>query len=215
MGKLSSLRRSWKDWILLTLVACMSIGANLPAGIAQRFGIERQLVLGALLVLLAIALVRYVKFLFVLAVAALVVGANLPADVARELNVDQGILIIALIGVVALSFANLVFKMLPTGTESGETAKTAQGLRTLLLAVRRGDVRTVQRLLEMGVDANAPDEHGDSALIHAARMGYADVVQVLLQHGADPGYANPQGDTACEIARARGYNRAAGLIQRA
>jgi ankyrin repeat protein len=55
----------------------------------------------------------------------------------------------------------------------------------LLSAARSGDVETVKSLLKTGVDINAKNSHGMTALMFAAAQGHADVVELLLDKGAD------------------------------
>lgn len=63
---------------------------------------------------------------------------------------------------------------------------TVDGVWTLLMhAVAYGDVRVLKVLLERGVDVNAVDDEGRSALWWAANEGHQDMVHVLLSHGAN------------------------------
>lgn len=55
----------------------------------------------------------------------------------------------------------------------------------LLEAARKGDIETVSKLLERGVDVDAKDVDGVTALHEATENEHADVVKVLLQAGAD------------------------------
>lgn len=53
-------------------------------------------------------------------------------------------------------------------------------------AAAKGDLDTVQRLIEAGADVNAQDGKGRTALHHAANSNNADMIQLLAQQGADP-----------------------------
>lgn len=69
-------------------------------------------------------------------------------------------------------------------------SKKNESLALGLLAVcDRGDVRTVKRLLEQGVDVNAMDED-ECALFQAAWYGYVEIIKVLLKHGANVNVVN-------------------------
>ena len=65
---------------------------------------------------MAIALVRYTRFVLVAATFILAVGANLPHDIAQILNVDSRILMGSLIAILVLSLLNQFIK-LPTGLD--------------------------------------------------------------------------------------------------
>jgi ankyrin repeat protein len=55
----------------------------------------------------------------------------------------------------------------------------------LWAAVRDGDTKAVQALLEKGADVNAKNEIGGTALWIAASKGKPEVIQLLLRAGAD------------------------------
>lgn len=210
----TSRRSSRAAWWLLAIVTLMSVAANLPDPYVKQLGIDRDWLLGALVVVVAIALLRYLKFVAFLAVSVLVVGANLPADLARELGVDQGILLIVLLFLVAISFANYVWKLLPTGVEPQAKTSGEDAAAALSKAVGRGEMSLVRRLLDMGVDPNATVE-GRTPLMVAAEHGYTDMVQLLLERGADANAKNEAGQTAGEIALDHGFTRAAAVLRQA
>ena len=56
----------------------------------------------------------------------------------------------------------------------------------LVRAAKIGDLDAVNDLLNRGVDLNAPDDDGCTALGGAAFKGHTDVVKALLVHGARP-----------------------------
>ena len=66
----------------------------------------------------------------------------------------------------------------------------------LMLASVRGDVDTVNVLLQAGAKVNAKDSHDRTALIMASQEGHADVVDVLLDAGADANMKSKAGMTA-------------------
>ena len=57
----------------------------------------------------------------------------------------------------------------------------------------------VQTLLENGVDANAKNINGDTALHLAARAGNVMVAQVLLKKGADTTIMNKGEETVLDV----------------
>jgi hypothetical protein len=70
-------------------------------------------------------------------------------------------------------------------------------------------------LLESGVDINAQDEHGWTALCWAAGTGDANLVAMLLERGADPTLMGRDARTPLMIARAAGRRDAAILLESA
>jgi hypothetical protein len=53
------------------------------------------------------------------------------------------------------------------------------------LAVRRGDLKTVEELLAKGVDVNTKFRYGATALSYACDRGHLEVVKALLARGAE------------------------------
>lgn len=49
-----------------------------------------------------------------------------------------------------------------------------------------GDIAKVKELLDKGVDANAANPYGGTALVYACDKEYPEIVKLLLEHGADP-----------------------------
>jgi ankyrin repeat protein len=71
-------------------------------------------------------------------------------------------------------------------------------------AVRRGSVDQLHRLLENGVDIDARDEHGQTALMLAAGEGYTQVVEWLVARGAALDHTAKYGLSALMLAVVRG-----------
>ena len=207
--------KKWaREWGLVVVVMLMSLGANLPRGFAEQWGIDRKYLLGGLVVLVGISLVRYLKFTLILVVVILTVGANLPAEIAEELHVNKDIMLFALVAMVVVSLASLMFK-LPTGLEDSGKTKRAHGTVALFNAVLRGHVSVAQQLLKAGVNVNVRTMNGQTPLMAAAAKGYSDLVKVLVDGGADVNARDGRGDTAHKIALEGGYTRAAEILKAA
>ena len=204
--------KSLTDWGLVLGVALMSIGANLPRGMAESFGIDRRFLLGGLVALVAVALVRYLKFTLVLVVAILAVGANLPADIAREFGVDRHIMMFALISMVVISLASRFFKI-PTGVEKPKKTSSRHGAVALFNAVAKGQMSVAQSLLKTGVNVNVRTVDGTTPLMAAAKKGYSDLAKILMDNGADVHARDSKGNTALSIALAGGFTRTAELLK--
>ncbi len=203
--------KSLTDWGLVLGVALMSIGANLPPGMAESWGIDRRFLLGGLVALVAVALVRYLKFTLVLVVAILAVGANLPGDIAREFGVDRHIMMFALIAMVVISLASRFFKI-PTGIDKPKSS-SRHGAVALFNAVAKGQMSVAQSLLKTGVNVNVRTVDGTTPLMAAAKKGYSDLAKILLDNGADVTARDSKGNTALSIALSGGYTRTAELIK--
>jgi hypothetical protein len=204
--------KSLTDWGFVIGVALMSVGANLPAGFAERWGVDRRLLLGGLVALVAVALIRYLKFTLVLVVAILAVGANLPADIANQFGVDRGIMMFALVAMVVISLASRFFKI-PTGIEKPKAATSRHGAIALFNAVAKGQLGVAQTLLKNGVNVNIKTTDGTTPLIAAAKKGYSDLAKVLLDNGANVHARDSNGDTALSIALKAGFSRTAELLR--
>ena len=103
--------------------------------------------------------------------------------------------------------------MIPSSGESslqaaiGAPAISQENRRNRVGVAETGEVDQQQLTLElvrvvlgMGVDVNAADGRGDTALHDAVRTGYFPVVEFLARHGADERAENERGQTALTLA---------------
>ena len=79
------------------------------------------------------------------------------------------------------------------------------GLRPIHWAAAEGQVRCLERLLELGVDRDPRDEEDMTPLHWAANTGSLDTVKVLVAAGADPSAKSMRGQTPAQVAKARGH----------
>jgi hypothetical protein len=77
-----------------------------------------------------------------------------------------------------------------------------------------GNLATVQAFLDRGVDVNARNRDGSTALHAAAVQGQVAVLRSLLEHGADPRIRNDFGHTALDDARSMKREEAVRLLMR-
>ena len=75
-----------------------------------------------------------------------------------------------------------------------------------------GDLAAIERLLDSGVDVDARDEHGQTALMNAARDGRTDVVRLLAARGARLDHTAKFGLTALMLSVIRGHVDAARVL---
>lgn len=77
-----------------------------------------------------------------------------------------------------------------------------RGLRSAALA---GDAGRVSAWIAAGVQVDAPNKNGASALLIAAQNGQVEVVKQLVEAGANVGLCNQQGNTASVLAALKGH----------
>lgn len=200
------LKEGPRDWALIGIVVVLAIAANLPDKYAAMLYIERIYLLGGLLGVVAISLVRYLRFTLLLVIVSLSIGANLPSDLAKEFGVDPQIMLFGLIAMVLVSLANKFLK-LPTGLDKTGRSKSAHGAAALFNAILKGRTAVVQTLMEQGVNVNVRTVSGKTPLMAAAYKGYGDIVTMLLTNGADVKIRDSKGDTALKIAARAGFSR--------
>lgn len=207
------LKESPRDWGLVAVVVLLSIGANLPEEWTSWINLDRRYLLGGLIAVVAVALVRYLKFTLILVIVVLAAGANVPADIAEEFGIDPQISLLGLVAMIVISLSNRLLK-LPTGLEKSGRSKTAHGAAALFTAILKGRIAVVQSLLNQGVNVNVRTVSGKTPLMAAAYKGYSDIVQMLLDNGADVISKDGRGDTAEKIAERGGYTRIVELLRK-
>lgn len=97
---------------------------------------------------------------------------------------------------------DLVEKLLSAGANPNLISK---GYPIYFVAVKKGSIEILERLIRVGIDVNAKDKWGDTALIWAARAGDEGIVSLLLDQGADVAIRNYQGRSALDEARRNGH----------
>ena len=207
------LKESPRDWGLVAIVVLLSIGANLPDAWTDWINFDRRYLLGGLIAVVAVALVKYLKFTLILVIVVLAAGANVPEDIAREFGIDPQISLLGLVAMIVISLSNRLLK-LPTGLEKSGRSKTAHGAAALFTAILKGRIAVVQSLLNQGVNVNVRTVSGKTPLMAAAYKGYSDIVQMLLDNGADVYSKDGRGDTAEKIAERGGYTRIVELLKK-
>jgi uncharacterized protein len=88
----------------------------------------------------------------------------------------------------------------------------ADGTTALHWAVRRGDLDSVNLLLQAGAQVSAATRYGVTPLYLAARKGDPVIIERLLKAGADPKWAMPDGETALMTAALSGHPEAVKVL---
>lgn len=214
IGNIFRLSKLTRDVLLVALVALMSLGANLPESVINKYGIDQRYLLVGLVAVLGFSIVRYLKFTLVLVIAILFVGANMPVELAREIGVDPHVMLFALMAMVVTSFINFVIR-LPKGVKPLAQINSLHGSRTLCHASSKGHASMVYSLISAGINPNFRDEKGQLPLVVAAANGHALVVKLLVDNGADVTARDVSGMTALDAANKAGFSQTALLLKNA
>jgi ankyrin repeat protein len=81
--------------------------------------------------------------------------------------------------------------------------------------VTTGDVNAARRMVEEGVDVNAKDRYGQTALMLAALHGHTGLVELLIAQGADLDVTAKFGLSALMLAVVGGHTATASMLTRA
>lgn len=76
---------------------------------------------------------------------------------------------------------------------------------SFLQQAAKGDKETVILFIKAGMDVNAKDNRGHTALIAASIRGHTDMVRLLIEKGADVNAKNNNGATALMQASGKGW----------
>lgn len=76
-------------------------------------------------------------------------------------------------------------------------------------AVRTGDLEVLHSIADKGIDVEARDNNGNTALIHATLVGNNEIVEYLLSRGVDVSATNKYADSSLTIALLRGHREIA------
>ena len=82
-------------------------------------------------------------------------------------------------------------------------------------AIKRGDVQLVLDLLRRGIDLNARDRYGQTALMLAAHAGHREVVETLIAHRVNLNITAKFGLSALMLAIVAGHVEVAPLLAKA
>jgi hypothetical protein len=89
-------------YLLATLIFAMALAVNAPASTLASLGVDRGILMGALVATIVTGLYAFKDLGFVCLMLLLIVGANLPAEIAGHLGIDTSLLLGTLIVMVLL-----------------------------------------------------------------------------------------------------------------
>lgn len=206
-------RESSRDWLFVSVVTILVIGANLPNQLSGAFSFDRRILLAALIGMVVVLLVRYIRIALVLAIFVLAIGANVPDRIALEFGIFKPIVLATLVVIVAIPIANQLLKMIPTGNEARHLARSSSGLRMLFSYALQGKASMVQTLVKAGVNVNGCTVSGVTPLMAAAQRGHWKAVEVLVDAGANVNARDSRGRTALLFAESKGFNQTAAYLK--
>jgi len=93
-----------------------------------------------------------------------------------------------------------------------ETVRLLNKMWIEFTAAYTGDLAAVQACLEQGVDVNARDQWGRTALYLAAEKGHKEDVELLLEHGADVNAKDTRNRTALLYPAEKGHKEVVELL---
>jgi ankyrin repeat protein len=82
-------------------------------------------------------------------------------------------------------------------------------------AVTEGDLESVRRQLDSGIDVDSRDKYGQTALMVAAHRGHIKVIKEVIAHGADLDVTAKYNLTAVMLAVIAGHSDVARILARA
>lgn len=80
------------------------------------------------------------------------------------------------------------------------------------MSIMNGIKAAVAQQISRGIDVNACDEKGRTALIIAASRGHEEICRFLLESGANPGLRDIEGKSALSVAEQNGYPSIVSLL---
>lgn len=84
--------------------------------------------------------------------------------------------------------------------------------KALAKASGRGQLETVRKMLDQGVDVNSTTKYDNTPLMRSSFRGYADVTRLLLERGANVNSENASGNTALIVAASAGQSEVVGIL---
>ncbi|CAA9201182.1 ankyrin repeat domain-containing protein [Flavobacterium collinsii] len=116
------------------------------------------------------------------------------------------------LGVALVAFANVAMASNQTSIVKPQLEIVNSFSTPLNVAVGKGDLDFVKKLLEYGADVNEMSE-GLSPLMIAARYNKVDIMRVLLAKGADASARNEKGFTALKYAQLSNATEAIDILK--
>ncbi len=82
-------------------------------------------------------------------------------------------------------------------------------------AAGSGDLKSIRACIKAGVNIDAKNKYGFTALMYGTYYNHPDIVRVLLENGANLNARDSYGRTALDLAEKSGYNNIVGILKNA
>jgi ankyrin repeat protein len=91
---------------------------------------------------------------------------------------------IVYLGIALLTFSNVsLASNVNYLSDDNDTVTVYHGVSTLVVAISKGDIRTIEKLIEYGADVNEKS-NGMTPLMFAARYNKVEIMKILIAKGA-------------------------------
>ena len=201
------LKIDYQDIAAVGAMVLLSVAANLAEYFP--FSLDKKYLIGALAMILAIALIKYLQAALIIVMAVLIVGANVPAQLANYLQYAPWMMTLTLILLVVLASLNkirTVPKWLDPKSDNAPFSEKFDGAKSMFNAIEHGRGRSVRALLRQGVKPDVRNKRGETALIYAAGRHEDYILRLLLNAGADASLTNKNGMDALKVAETKHQN---------
>ena len=205
-----------QDAAATVLVVIAAVVANLPQHLL--INVDREYIIGALVGVLAIAMMKYLRITMVVLIFTLIIGANIPNSLASEFAYTPWVLAAALCVLVAATSANYFIKVprwLDPNSDADPAVARLHSADAIFTAVEKGRESSVSALLSQGIDPNARGQRNETPLMLAASLNNERLVKMFLKAGADVTLENNDGHTALKIAESKDHKQIVALLRKA
>lgn len=121
---------------------------------------------------------------------------------------------ISLLGLALIATANVALASNVETSTSKNVAIVNYDVTPLFVAISKGDVATVKKFVEYGVNVNE-SKNGMTPLMYAARYNNAEIAKFLIEKGADISAKDNNGYTALKLAEGGNATQVAEVIKAA
>nr|WP_294937766.1 ankyrin repeat domain-containing protein [uncultured Flavobacterium sp.] len=121
---------------------------------------------------------------------------------------------ISLLGLALLAATNVALASNVETSTSKNVAIVKYDVTPLFVAISKGDLATVKKFVEYGVDVNEA-KNGMTPLMYAARYNNPEIAKFLIEKGANIDAKNHNGYTALKLAEGGKATKVAEVIRAA